>query len=279
MNESLIEAICLEFRQMDPITGYRLLPPLYRREEHALQCTNPESVYRFNRTIYARLLRDFSLDDAFIRLPESTKALYSKEVDRLESKVRSSSIHHFQTSNDSFRKDLAILTHRLVPCGAEFFYPYGGIPRSLAIRSGLTGLTRFLAATWALRGLKPLLELHLHSEVLDAFTPEGWLNTYENLADVLGLNPQFLGVQSFSWFLDPALEWISPHLAYLRQVPEQCGAYIFYSSDEPPLASAAVHKSQKRRSLAATGKYQPKIYARVWPRKALLKRLWRHNAP
>lgn len=279
MSSSEIETVCLEFRQLNPVgTGYSVLPDRYRRKEQQLREQHEHSAYEFNRAVYANLLREFSLGDALIQLPESIKALYANELSRMQRNVSRHRGDYFSTRHDSFRKDLAILTHRLVPCGAEFFYPYGGIPRSLAIRSGLGGMARFLTAVLSVRGLKPLLELHLHSEVTENFTPSGWLATYENLADVLELNPQFLGIQSFSWFLDPALESISPHLAYLRQVPERCGAYILYSSDESPLASGAVHKSQKRRLLAESGEYRPKIYARIWPRKKLLKRLWRQHS-
>lgn len=276
MSESLIKTICLEFMHINPIgTGYGKLPAGYHREERKLLAEDKKSAHEFNRALYVTLLRDFSFGDALIRLPETIKALYPEEFDRIGRNARVRPDDYFSSGNDSFRKDLAILTHRLIPCGAEFFFPYGGIPRSLAVSSGATGLFRFIAATLSTRGLKPLLELHMHAEVTENFTPKGWLATYENIADVLEINPQFLGVQSFSWFLDPALASISPHLVYLRQVPEQCGAYIFYSSDDSLLSSGALHKSQKRRLLAESGEYQPKIYARIWPKEKLLQRRWR----
>lgn len=279
MSESLIETICREFKNINPAdSGYGELPEHYQRAEKKYFLDDRTAAHEFNRELYATLRRDFSLDDAVIHLPESIKALYPKELNRMERNTQTGSDDYFLSDNDSFRKDLAILTHRLIPCGAEFFYPFSGIPRSLVIRSGPRGLFRFIAAVVSTRGLKPLLELHMHLEVTENFTPEGWLATYENLADVLELNPQFRGVQSFSWFLDPALESLSPHLAYLRRVPEQCGAYFLYSSNEPLHSSAALHKSQKRRSLAESGAYQPKVYARIWPRKNLIQRLWRSSA-
>ncbi|MFT6665748.1 MAG: hypothetical protein ACJA05_002619 [Porticoccus sp.] len=55
----------------------------------------------------------------------------------------------------------------------------------------------------------------MHPHFTKAFNPEGWMETYENLADLLAANPSLLGVQSTSWFLDPALMEVSPHLSYL----------------------------------------------------------------
>jgi hypothetical protein len=63
---------------------------------------------------------------------------------------------------------------------------------------------------------------------------------------------------------------ISPHLTYLREVPEDNGAAIFFVEADPQGRSGALTKSPTRQRLFQEGKYLPKIYMRVWPRQAML---------
>ena len=98
------------------------------------------------------------------------------------------------------------------------------------------------------------------------------METYENLADLLAANPFLLGVQSASWFLDPALVEVSPHLSHLREVPERCGATILYAGEDDCDYSGAFATSQTRRDLYTSGHYKPRFFTRIWPRKLLIQR-------
>ena len=255
--------------------GYAALPgELLAAERHALQADKAAS-HELNRYL-CRALRDrFSLADAPWRLPAAFHGLYRRQLERIDDNLGTGTETYFSLGNDPFRKDLAILLYRLVPCGAEFFTPFSGIPRSLAFRGDYRQAARFMTAILRSGGIKPFLELHMHPDVKADFNPEGWLETYENLADFLAVNPRFKGVQSTSWFLDPALERVSPHLDYLRRVPEQAGASLFYAGVDDPEHSGAFATSRKRRALYESGQYQPRLYTRIWPRRSLLRRAWR----
>ena len=81
------------------------------------------------------------------------------------------------------------------------------------------------------------------------------------------------GVFRASWFCDPELENISPRLMYLQKTPVENGANFFYIGEDR--TGNAFAKSKTRLKLYNEGKYKPKAYLLVWPRKELIK--WAKN--
>lgn len=254
--------------------GYSALPAALLEAEQSVARVDPHAVLELNKALCRTLVERFSLDAAAWNWPEQFHGLYGQQLKRIEGQLIQEPDSYFAFSNDPFRKDLAILLHRLIPCGAEFAFPFSGVPRSLLIKGGLIQAGRFIKAIAFCRGLKPFIELHMHPKYVAEFNPEGWLRTYDNLADFLEMNPSMRGVQSTSWFLDPVLEKVSPHLAYLRQVPERCGATFLYAGYDDRKYSGAFATSQTRRTLHAEGNYSPRLFTRIWPRQNLLQRSW-----
>ena len=257
--------------------GYAVLPVELLAAEQSVARQNPAAALTLNRSLCRNLLKEFTFTsaDAYWAFPQKFHFLYEQQLQRIRNLLSDKPDSYFTLENDSFRKDLAILCHRLIPCGAEFATPFSGIARSLLFKAGLRQAAKFSQAIARCRGIKPFLELHMHPDFTSGFNPEGWIETYENLADFLVANPSFLGVQSTSWFLDPALAEISPHLSYLRQVPELCGATILYAGEDDCNHSGAFLTSQTRRDLYASGHYIPRLFTRIWPRELLIQRSWR----
>ena len=56
------------------------------------------------------------------------------------------------------------------------------------------------------------------------FNPAGWTAHSLRMAEVLKLNPDALGTVGAGWFYDPALEEVTPSLAYIRRTQVQFGA-------------------------------------------------------
>jgi hypothetical protein len=260
-----------------PVTGhgYSRLPDELLQAERACQRADESSVAGVNRGLCRSLLDAFSLAGSAWVFPKTFRPLYQAQLERIEYNLKTGDDTYFSLQHDAFIKDLAILRHRLIPFGAELATPYSGISRSLLIRGGWRQSGKFMRVISRCGGIQPFLELHLHSQCTAAFHPEGWIETYENLADFLTLNLSLRGVQSTSWFMDPALEQISPHLAYLRQVPEAGGASILYAGKADPHSCGALDASATRRTLYTAGHYQPRLYTRIWSRQDLLRRLWR----
>jgi len=259
--------------------GYGALPAQLVAMENAIATQDPVAASTLNRHLCRALLEQFTLTGSPWNLPEKFELLYEQQRRRIATNVIAKPDDYFSFANDPFRKDLAILRHRLIPCGAEFATPFSGISRTLLLAGGWRQGIKFIRVIVHCGGIKPFLELHMHPQCIDAFNPEGWLDTYENLADFLIANPSFLGVQSTSWFLDPALEQVSPHLSYLRRTPENCGAAILYAGDDDPQHSGAFATSKSRRVLYAAGHYRPRLFTRIWPRQRLLQRSWRGLPP
>ena len=225
----------------------------------------------YNKYILLKCLHTFSVDGGRYKLPASIVELYEREFSRILHQVDAFEGSFFDVGNDQYLKDLAIVSHRLIPVGAEFVEGGGGIPRRVIFAAGPRQLFRSL---WfiVLRcgGFKPFFSLHTHTLALSDFDLEGWRATYCRLAELLELNPHVKGWLSSSWFLDPALESISPHLSHLHKVPVENGGMLLFVCSDPTGSSGALSRSPTRRRLFAEGKYVPAIYMRIWPRRALI---------
>jgi hypothetical protein len=89
------------------------------------------------------------------------------------------------------------------------------------------------------------------------------------MAEMLALNPQVRGIAGVSWFYDPCVAIISPHLAYI-QTPINHGAFLAkMGSDAHHVANATI-RSSVRQKLYREGKYLPTCYLLAWPRNALI---------
>lgn len=254
--------------------GYAVLPETLLATEKMIASEDPAAAATLNKTLCQLLLREFSLANAVWILAAPFQALYRQQLIRIENNLAIKPDSYFSLGHDPFRKDLAILRHRLIPCGAELATPCSGLSRALLIKNGWRQGLDFVRVLLRCQGLSPFLELHMHPDFTASFNPPGWLQTYDRLADLVALNPALRGVQSTSWFLDPALLQVSPHLAYLRQVPERCGAIILYAGDADAQSCGALDTSATRRALNAAGHYKPRLFTRIWPRQALLQRRW-----
>ncbi len=273
--ERLAEAyLLLGKRPVGRLPGYGHLKAELLLLAEDIQSRSLDALPTLNRALLKQNLAAFSLDQAPLTLPRSVAALYPAQLQRLEENLATQGDGYFDLQCDAFVKDLAFLQFRLIPVGAEFVAPEGGVPRSLLLRQGFARGLNMLSLIRAAGGWKPYLTLHMHQHVTADFNPQGWLSTYDRLADLLELNAQFRGVQSTSWFLDPALETISPHLSYLRTVPLACGAGIYFAGEDREGVSGALSRSQTRRELFRRGDYMPRLHTRVWPRSAMLARQW-----
>ncbi len=75
---------------------------------------------------------------------------------------------------------------------------------------------------------------------------------------------------STSWWFDPAVERISPELAFLARRPLRNGAARFRWVADEHVVADATRLSPTRRSLHEEGAYRPASYMIVWARRDLL---------
>ena len=242
---------------------------------------NQQTASYYLKYMLNELVANFRLEEARIRLPQTICDLYIREISRIRDQLTQLNLEYYDFDNDPFVKDFALLTHRFIPVGAEFAVPFSGVPRRALFQGGIR---QFFRATGVIMfrtcGFGPFVSLHAHPLALYDFNPEGWENTYHRLAELLELNPIIKGITSASWFLDPKLKSISPHLSYLRDVPEKNGAAFFFVEYDYEGTSGALAKSATRRGLFRQGAYVPAIYMRVWARNDIFQwsRRNRHGA-
>lgn len=259
---------------------YGDIPELIKKNNAVLEQLSPALAAVYNRYLLLRCIARFRADGGRYVLPPSIVELYPRDFERILRQIDSFENEAFSLTDDRYLKDLAIVSHRLIPVGAEYAEGGQGIPRRLLFSAGLG---QFLRGLWLIYfrcgGARPFFALHAHVLALEDFHLEGWEATYRRLADLLAANPRMKGWLSASWFLDPRLEDISPRLAHLRRVPTENGGALLYVCDDPEGKSGALSRSPTRRRLFKEGKYRPAIYMRVWPRRAAIAWSRRRSAP
>jgi hypothetical protein len=198
--------------------------------------------------VLSNLLNSFTLADAPLCIPCSVANLYERELDRIKSVVESGDPASLGFKLDVRQKDLAILTFRLIPVGAEFAEPWSTIWRRQVLTSRASQILKAINFFMLKRnGFSPYFQLHIHQESHADFHEDGCMQTYGRLAELLEQNRERKGWFSSSWLVDPALEQVSPHLSYLRTVPENNGGAIFYVEDDPTGKTGALATSRARR--------------------------------
>lgn len=179
-------------------------------------------------------------------------------------------------SNDKFCKNIAISSLRLIPLGAQKIN-ISRIALSMFYKGGLNQFFKVIyLICFTLRGIKPLYEIHTDSgdpNLLKEFNAEGWEKMYKRLAEFLKIYKHVKGVIGTSWFFDPVISEISPRLTYLREMVTNNGGLLFYMGVDE--GNDAIFKSKTRRELYKSGKYIPKKYTLIWPRKEIIE--WNDN--
>jgi hypothetical protein len=165
---------------------------------------------------------------------------------------------------DVFLKELGLATLRLYAGASSVIDPHSGVGRSLLWKGGLHRLPGRLLLFARAGGFRPYFEVHVHKLYQEEFNEAGRNECYRCCAELYDLHPEVLGMIGGSWFYDPAVAGISPHLAYLRTVPESGGARVLFVSYDDQAVANATATSAKRRALHAAGAYSPASWTLVW---------------
>jgi hypothetical protein len=105
--------------------------------------------------------------------------------------------------------------------------------------------------------------------MLKEFSPAGRARCYELVATLLEAWPETKGLIGSSWYYDPRVGQITPHLAYLHDEPVARGAIMLKQGREDS-RSGALKRSRTRRELYEAGQYVPTTYMMIWLRDDIL---------
>ena len=225
----------------------------------------------FNKCVLLRLFEDFSvrIKSSQHKYPSSIIEQFHINFQRILAGISLFGDSYFAQSNDLFLKDLGICRLRLIPVGPRVIESHAGYSRKIIISGGVKQLFRFLYFyIFIERHSKNFYQTHVHLSLIKNFNSQEIHKSYLRIAELLKMNAMVKGLLGASWYYDPALENISPHLAYLRKQQEDNGAWIFYT--EPETSGNPFSKSKIRKKLFEEGRYQPKIYLSIWPKKSIL---------
>lgn len=173
---------------------------------------------------------------------------------------------HF--GSDVYMKELGLARLRLYAGASNLIDPQAGVARSTLWKGGMLQLLPRALLFARLGGFKPFFEIHAHKLYMEEFNAEGRRECYRCCADLYALHPEVLGMYAGSWFYDPALARLSPHLGYLREDAVAGGSACLFVAHDAQAVDYATAKSAKRRAAYAAGEYRPATYALIWPRRA-----------
>lgn len=230
----------------------------------------------FQKITMLRLIDRFETRSRGRRYTENIRQQFGSSFRRIVTSIDSSSFTKYRSHNDILLKDLAICRQKVFPAGgARIVEPAAGFSRSLMFKGGVRQGARMVRLLLSVGGNKPFYSHHMHLSELEQFNQKGFEACNLNLADMLKLNPDVRGIHCGSWLYDPALSFAGPRLAYMCEIQQHNGAYLFYAGVDR--GGGALAKSKSRRELYDQGKYIPKSYHIVWPRDRVI--AWAEQHP
>jgi hypothetical protein len=227
----------------------------------------PVAARHFLRAAVGRGIVELVHSDRLQTLPERIVRHQVKQLARIASSLARDD-ESFDLENDLFLKDFGLVTLRLYAAAAQLLDIRCGIPRSIVWREGPAKVPRNLERFWRLGGFKPFIQIHTHLRNREDFSEAGWNECYRCCADLYEQDTHLLGMFGSSWFYDPALARISPRLDYLRDIPLQGGARLFFVERGGEAIGNALSTSASRRQLFDEGKYMPTSFMLIWDRQS-----------
>jgi hypothetical protein len=221
---------------------------------------------RLRRAVVAQLvLYHFEVED---NLPSSVIGLYPGFFDRLIKFLSMKACYSYP--QEYYEKDIRYALGLTVPCGAHQLDLRNRVGPKLVLRDILaSGSSSSALAYVKCRGWGRWYANHLDLRAMKEFTPRGWTDSFVRMGDALKLNPEVRGVAGVSWFHDPAVAGVSPHLGYIL-TPTLYGGFLANMGSAPHHVANATVRSSKRTKMYQEGKYTPTCYLLAWPRKALI---------
>jgi hypothetical protein len=200
--------------------------------------------------------------------PDTIVAQYNKAFKRLLVTCQTEA-GWCKKGNDYYWKDLSMAQQLLFPAGVQLLENSSGFGLKQGLNQGWKQSLRFLWLSLCQGGRKGYYQMHMHTPELSEFNPEGFINCYLRIVQMLELNPKIKGVFCNGWLCDPQLKDISPELMYVQEVPLKHGASSFLIGEDK--SGNAIFESGPRLKLQDSGKYTPQNYLLIWPCSAFLK--------
>jgi hypothetical protein len=228
----------------------------------------------FLRTVLRALVEKGRPRIETLNLPEPVKVCIEREYLRIERDLASAGDDHYDLGSHSVRCDFRIAGFGRIPVGINHI-EIGGVPRRLLWSGGIGQAARAAGVFTRVGGWKPFYVAHFAHGIkprafLLVYTREAQEQWHRNVAACLRMNKHVRGLLATSWWYDPQLARIAPHLAFLREGSLAHGAVLLRAGSSEGSHTAALANSPDRKQKYERGEYTPVSYAVVWSRHALL---------
>lgn len=239
--------------------------------DHAVQGFDKGLHHSFRLALVSRLALDSPDRILKANLPESILALYPSRFDCLADYLLNVEVDGYDHRSDAFCKDVRFVLVLTVPLGALV----GDLQSYIPLKSALASVVRSRQIhpffSWLkAKGYGVWLRTHVDSRYLEEFKEFGRDKSYLRVAELLSKRPDHRGLTGTSWYFDPQVTLISPHLSYLRNSLLERGAAFMRHTTGPEHVERATATSRTRSRLYREGKYIPVCYSLIWPRSELL---------
>lgn len=259
--------------EVDPFLGYRYFPvELLELQFDARGGVSQGTFSDYLYLVVAQLIEGFEHRFEIAGLSDLFRFEFERSFKRILLRAKSDKVRALASfGNDVFLKDLGIARLILIPCASHVVYRHAGIPRRVLLNGRGAGWVELVKTlVFDTRSFRPYLENHVHLAMLDDFNPEGRERCLRLVAELLRCWPESHGLIGSSWYYDPAVGRVSPHLAYLHDVPAGRGACFVDMGESEDALAGALARSPSRRLLAETGAYSPHNFMMIWSRRKIL---------
>ncbi len=154
-----------------------------------------------------------------------------------------------------------------------FWCERAGIPRRWIMQAPVRQRLRLAQYIGIqLRGFKPIWQTHLPKQPPGVhLTEQEFVRSHLEIARALRRQPGIRGIASSSWYYDPEIGAVSPHLGFIHELLQANGCFVFEIPCDDAMRESALYGSRARQRAFADGRYRPRDFARLWSRDALLR--------
>lgn len=263
--------VSMKQERFDKIQPYKL-DSLTSIFDKILISKNGKEVEKCRKIVILECLLSSWSDILSEKYPQSVQDRFKKNIQRILNVCQSEEGWSRQ-SEDVYWKDLAVARQQMFPAGARVVEIYSGFGLRQGFSINPLQSLKFLKLLADSGGRAGYYQSHTYTPALDEFNEKGWIDCCVSVAEMLEKYVEIKGLFCSSWLYDPQLERISPRLMYLQTLVLSNGGRSFYVGEDR--TGNALVKSPTRNKLYREGKYKPRSYMLVWPRKELIR--WGKN--
>ena len=252
----------------DQVGSYKYRSRRLMTYDEQVRASFPEEVAKYHAAVVLTLIeRSIKNIDSY-HLTSEVAALCLANFARIVRNIDSCEFDYMQFPVDRFDKDLAAATMRLICAGARKLHEVY-LPANLVKRHPY--IWAKCGSRIGLRGTMYRMHTDANDPFLMAeFNEEGWRRFCLRAAALLKASP-VNGILGASWFYDPALKDISPHLSYLRTLATDNGGISLRMGTSASDIESATRTSATRRRMYQSGRYLPQAYALIWLKEDMLR--------